>query len=261
MEEKASPLRPSPWGFRNRRFLIGTDTELGSTPRLCYNLTYRQKLDTGEFAMKRLYHMFAALLFAVTAATPALSDNVIDQWAYVKIPPAPALKPAIIDPAKTALLLFDFTTQTCSVERRPRCAANMQGLAKLLADARARNMYVVYSVATANTSRTDIMPEIAPREGELVLPSLGPDKFIGSDLEKDFKARGITTLILNGTAAHTTVLHTGASAALRGFDVVVPVDGMASNDSFTEAYTAWHLVNAARVMTKVTLTSVRMISF
>ena len=38
---------------------------------------------------------------------------------------APALKPAVVDPATTALLLFDFTTQTCSTERRPRCAASI----------------------------------------------------------------------------------------------------------------------------------------
>lgn len=201
----------------------------------------------------------AAILLGL--AGPAFADNVIEQWGDVKLPPAPELKAAKIDPAKTALLLFDFTTQTCSLDRRPRCAANISGLAKLLAEARNRNMAVIYSVAVANTSRADIIPEIAAREGEPVLPPLGPDKFVNSDLEKDLKARGITAVILTGTAAHTTVLHTGASAALRGFDVIVPVDGMSSNESFTEAYTAWHLVNAARVMAKVTLTRVGMISF
>jgi len=201
----------------------------------------------------------AAILLGL--AGPAFADNVIEQWGDVKLPPAPELKAAKIDPAKTALLLFDFTTQTCSQDRRPRCAANISGLAKLLAEARSRNMAVIYSVAVANTSRADIIPAIAAREGEPVLPPLGPDKFVNSDLEKDLKARGITAVILTGTAAHTTVLHTGASAALRGFDVIVPVDGMSSNESFTEAYTAWHLVNAARVMAKVTLTRVGMISF
>ncbi len=204
--------------------------------------------------------IFAAAI-ALALPAPAMADNVIEQWSEVKLPPAPALKAAKINPAKTALLLFDFTTQTCSQERRPRCAANIPGLAKLLAEARARNMAVIYSVAVANTSRADIMPGIAPRDSEPVLPPLGPDKFVNSDLEKDLKARGITAVILTGTAAHTTVLHTGASAALRGFDVIVPVDGMSSNESFTEAYTAWHLVNAARVMAKVTLTRVGMIGF
>jgi hypothetical protein len=53
----------------------------------------------------------------------------------------------------------------------------------------------------------------------------------------------------------------GATGPLRGFKVVVPVDGMSSNEAFSEAYTAWHMVNAARIMNGVTLTRVNMISF
>ncbi len=208
----------------------------------------------------RLHAYLAAIVFACLPVT-ALADNVIDQWSAVQLPPAPELKPANADPAKTALLLFDFTIQTCSTERRPRCAANLPALAKLLAEARAKNVLVIYSVALPNTGRPDIMKEIAPRDNEAVLPALGPDKFIASDLEKDLKARGITSIILTGTAANTTVLVTGGSAALRGFNVIVPIDGMSSNESFTEAYTAWHLVNSARIMTKVTLTKASMISF
>ena len=68
-------------------------------------------------------------------------------------------------------------------------------------------------------------------------------------------------MILTGTAAQTTVLHTGAAAALRGMRVVVPVDGMSSNDAFGELYTAWHLASAARIMNQVTLTTVDMIAY
>jgi nicotinamidase-related amidase len=55
------------------------------------------------------------------------------------------------------------------------------------------------------------------------------------------------------------VLHTAASAALRGFGVVVPVDGMSSDDLFPELYTAWHLSTAARISTQVTLTRIDLI--
>lgn len=186
---------------------------------------------------------------------------LLDEWKNVPLPPAPELKPAKIDPATTALLLLDFTNQTCTPERRPRCAAQVPGLAKLLTDARAHKMFVVFSVATAGSSAKDILAPLAAQDGEPVLPPLGPDKFIGSDLEKNLKDRGIKTLIVTGTAAHTSVLHTGGAAALRGFKVVAPVDGMSSNDAFPELYTAWHLVNAARIMNEVTLTRTDMISY
>jgi nicotinamidase-related amidase len=198
---------------------------------------------------------------SVAIAAPLDAQTIVDEWASVKMPAPPALKPAKIDPKTTALLLFDFTHQTCSQERRPRCAASVPKLKKLLDDARSNNMFVVWSVATADSKPSDILPEIAPRAGEPVLPSLGPDKFIKSDFEKMLQDRGVKTVIITGTAAHTTVLHTGGEAALRGFKVIAPVDAMSSNDQFTEAYTAWHLANAARIMNATTLTRVDMISY
>ena len=213
--------------------------------------------------MNPFRHMLlASLLGAAVMASPAAqAQGVLDDWASVKMPPAPALKPAVIDPKTTALMLFDFTTQTCSQERRPRCAASMPKMKKLLEDARARGMFVVYSVALPNTGEKDMMPEIAPRAGEPILPPLGPDKFLNSDFEKMLKEKGVQTIILNGTAAQSTVLHTGGAAALRGFNVVVPIEGMSSNDAFPELYTAYHLTTAARIDAKVTLTRVDMITY
>ena len=195
------------------------------------------------------------------ASIAARAQGVLDDWEKVALPPAPAVKPAVIDPATTALLLFDFTTQTCSQERRPRCAASMPKMARLLADARAKKMLVIYSVALANTTAKDMMPEITPGDGEAVLPSLGPNKFLNSGFEKMLRDKGVTTIILNGTAAQSTVLHTGGEAALRGFNVVVPIDGMSSNEAFPELYTAYHLTSAARIADKVTLTRADMISY
>jgi nicotinamidase-related amidase len=213
--------------------------------------------------MRRRQAAFAAALVAVclAAGRPAHADNVLAEWGNVKLPAPPAVKAATVDARRTALLLFDFTNQTCTPERRPRCAANVPNLEKLLAKARRAGMFVVYSVPGAGATAQDILATIAPAGDEPVLPPLGPDKFLGSDFEAMLKSRGIDTVILTGTAAHTTVLHTGGAAALRGFKVVVPVDGMASNEPFSELYTTWHLVNAARIMNQVTLTTVDMIGY
>jgi nicotinamidase-related amidase len=204
--------------------------------------------------------LFASVL-ALAAMPAAQAQGVLDDWASVRPPPPPALKPAVVDPKTTALLLFDFTTQTCSQERRPRCAASMPKMKQLLEDARARGMFVIYSVALANTGEKDMMPEIAPRSGEPILPPLGPDKFLNSDFEKMLKDRGVQTIIINGTAAQSTVLHTGGEAALRGFNVIAPIEGMSSNEAFPELYTAYHLATAARIEARTTLTRVDMISY
>ena len=123
-----------------------------------------------------------------------------------------------------------------------------------MTEARAKGALIIYSVAVPNSVPADILKELTPAAGELVLPPLGPDKFIGSDLEKTLKDKGIKTVVAMGTQAQTSVLHTAGAAALRGFKVIVPVDGMSADDVFPELYTAWHLATAARISPQVTLT-------
>lgn len=203
-----------------------------------------------------------SILAAATAIPPAAcAETVIDEWASVKLPPAPALKPVTLVPRETAVLAMDFTTQTCTPQRRLRCANQVPQVAKLLAEARQKGAFIVYSVALPGSTAADILKEVTPAAGEPVLPPLGPDKFVNSDLDKMLKERGIKTVIAIGTQAHTSVLHTGASAALRGYKVIVPVDGMSGDDAWPEAYTAWHLANAARIGPQVTLTRMDMIKF
>ncbi len=202
------------------------------------------------------------LLIAAASIMPARAETIIDEWSSVKLPPPPQLKPVKIDaPRETALLIMDLTNQTCTKERRPRCAAAVGKVQKLVAAAREKGVFVVYSVPGAGATAADVLKELAPASGEPVLPPLGPDKFIDGELDKMLKQHGIKTVIALGTQAQTSVLHTGATAALKRFKVVVPVDAMSSDDAFPELYTAWHLANAARIGPQVTLTTTEMIGF
>jgi nicotinamidase-related amidase len=164
-------------------------------------------------------------------------------------------------PKETALLVMDFTVQTCTPERRKRCADSVPAVKKFVNEARDNGSLIIYSVAVPNSKPSDVLKELAPAVGEEVLPPLGPDKFINSDLEAMLKSKGIKTVVAMGTQAQTSVLHTGGEAALRGFKVIVPVDAMSADDLFPELYTAWHLANAARISNQVTLTKLDMIKF
>ena len=204
----------------------------------------------------------AGVLAAVfLMASPLEAQTIIDEWSAAKLPPPPQLKPAKVEAKEAALLVMDFTTQTCSSQRRPRCAASIPKIAKLVGDARGKGTLVIYSIAGTGATPASIVQELGPAPGETILPALGPDKFIGSDLEQTLKARGIKTVIAVGTQAQTSVLHTAGAAALRGFTVIVPVDGMSSDDAFPELYTAWHLSTASRIADKTTLTKTDMVEF
>ena len=108
----------------------------------------------------------------------------------------------------------------------------MPKVKKFVEAAREQGALIIYSVAVPNSVPTDVLKDLTPAAGEQVLPPLGPDKFINSDLEKTLKDKGIKTVVAMGTQAQTSVLHTGGEAALRGFKVIVPVDAMSADDLF-----------------------------
>jgi nicotinamidase-related amidase len=205
--------------------------------------------------------LVGALIALYLAMSAGQAQTLIEEWGTAKFPPPPPLKPAKIVPAETALLVMDFTVQTCTEQRRPRCAASVPKVLKLVNEARSKGALIIYSVAVPKSVPTDILNELTPAAGEQVLPPLGPDKFINSNLEKTLRDKHITTVVTMGTQAQTSVLHTGATAALKGFNVIVPVDGMSADEVFPELYTAWHLATAARISAKVTLTKFDLISF
>ncbi len=204
--------------------------------------------------MKR--YLTAALALAALAA-PAWGADIVDEWASVKAPPAPTLKPVTVDAKTTALLLLDFVTRNCG--QRPRCVATLPAMKKLLAEARAHELPVIYSVG-AGSSMADTMPDLAPLAGEPHV-SAGPDKFVGSDLEKMLKDKGITTVIVTGVASNGAVLFTAAGAAMRGMHVIVPVDGMSAGDPYADLSTVFTFSNAPTLSTRTTLTRIDMIKF
>jgi nicotinamidase-related amidase len=202
--------------------------------------------------------ILAATAALVLATAPLNAATIIDDWANVKAPPAPALKPVTVDPKTTALLLLDFINPNCT--NRPRCIGSLPVMNALLKQARDKGAMIVYSVA-GQATKANIMKELTPADGDPVVRS-SVDKFIGTDLEKILRDKGIQTVIVTGTAAHGAVLYTGSAAALKGLNVVVPVDGMSSEDPFYEQATAWLLAKGTGgIGPKVTLTKSDMIKF
>lgn len=190
----------------------------------------------------------------------AQSKTIIDEWASVQPPKPPELKAVKIDaPKSTAYLVLDMVKQTCNNERRPRCVVSVPKVQAFLTQARSKGVSVIYSYTSSSTP-ADIFPELAPLAGEPLVRA-SADKFVGTDLEKILRDKGIKTVIVIGTAAHGAVISTGSQAAFRGFKVIVPVDGMSSENTYFEQYTAHHLTQAPGVAQQVTLTKFDMIQF
>jgi nicotinamidase-related amidase len=211
---------------------------------------------------RRLIGCAALAALALVLAVPqAGAADIMAEWATVKLPPAPALKPVTLDGKTTALLILDVMKDSCA--RRPRCAEMAPNLKKLHDASRAAGAMVFYTlVGGGSPTAADVVAGMTPKEGEWVVQR-GPDKFLGSPLEQRLKERGIKSVIVTGTSAQGVGIGTGSGAAQRGYDVIVPVDGLASDDAFMELYAAYHLAKGgpAIVTEKVTLTRSDMIKF
>lgn len=207
--------------------------------------------------MKR--HLIAVVV-AVAAcglALPAQANNIVDEWASVKQPPAPQLKPVTVDPKTTALLMLDFMNQSCG--KRPRCVASIPAMKKLLGEARAAKATVIYSIIN-NSTPADVIKDVAPQADEPHV-SGGPDKFLHTDLEKILKDKGIKTVMAVGTSSNGAVFFVASGAIFRGMNVIIPVDGMSSIDAVAEYATVLGFMTAPQVSNKTTLTRSDMIKF
>jgi nicotinamidase-related amidase len=221
---------------------------------------------------RRLVLPLAAIIAAFGYAGPTAAQTIIDEWQSIKAPPPPELKSVTLERKTTALLVMDLIKQLCNEQNRPRCVASIPKVAKLLAAARDSGVTVVYTIVPSVGPNApppvigDTIPAIAPKGDEPVVTS-AVDKFIlrnqDTGLEKMLKDKGITSVITVGTAVHGAVLYTASAAALRGFDVIVPVDGMSGNGQivYDEQAVAFILTHAPVLSPKITLTSVDMIKF
>jgi len=210
--------------------------------------------------LSRSAGLLGAALGALVACHGAASaQSVVDEWSSIAAPPAPALKPVSLDAKTTALLVMDFVRQSCNEKSRPRCVASIPKVKAMIAAAKAKGVTVMWTLPPG-PKPGDFLPDIAPPAGtKFVVASV--NKFFGTDLEKMLKAKGITTLVTVGTSAHGAVLYTASAAVPRGFNVVVPVDGMSASVPYAEQATAYILSTAPTVASKVTLTRGDMIAY
>lgn len=210
--------------------------------------------------MKERLHTLAAMLAVATAlcvAGPAVAGDIIADWNKAKTPKAPELKKVTVSAKDTAVVSMDLQSTSCVHGKRERCVDTIPHVKDLLTRARAKGMLVVHT-HTSSATPEKILKEVAPKKGEPIFSS-SVDKFYDTGLTKLLKDKGIKTVILVGTSAEGTVIGSATGGAIRGFKVIVPVDGMSSNNPYAEQYVAWHLVHSPGTRRAATLTRIGMI--
>jgi nicotinamidase-related amidase len=206
--------------------------------------------------LRRVLGLLALLAIASACTAPAATPSPTPPQATAAAPtaaatastspaPNPNLAPALpapvavtLDPKSTALVVLDIINPTCSA--RPACNDSIPAIQALIKKARDASVPVVYTnTAAANA----IVPQVAPAAGDVTVVPTNADKFNNPDFDATFKAKKVTTLLLVGTRANGAVLYTAFEANVRGYTVVVAVDGISGSIPFETTVAEWQMLN------------------
>ena len=158
----------------------------------------------------------------------------------LQAPPSPDPVVVTLDPAKTAMLVFDIVDPIC--ERFPVCRTHLAPAAAALLT-RARKAGVTVGYGTRGHHKGHWLPEVAPQPGDIQIENQAQDRFYNTELDKLLKAKGITTLILVGWKVSGSVTYTSVGATLRGYTVVVPIDASLDASDFEIAVGRHQILN------------------
>lgn len=156
-----------------------------------------------------------------------------------------------IDPRSTALLIVDMQNDFVREDGKlpvPGAEETVPAIRRLREFARRHGMQVYYTQDShhagdpefeywgehvlVGTDGWEIVDELEPGPADRVFRKERYDGFYGTDLEQTLEEQGIEALIVCGTVANICVLHTAGSAAIRWYDVILPVDCVSAIEEF-----------------------------
>ena len=152
-------------------------------------------------------------------------------------------------------------------EYQARAQRVIPPLARLLAAARRSGITVIYATdahqsgdselkkwpphAMQGTRQAEIVPDLAPQPGDVVLGKSTYSPFTSTAIEAVLRERGITRLVIAGLHTDCCARHTSGDAFQKGFDLVWVTDAL---QAFTEEahragleyFKAWYAIDPER---------------
>lgn len=163
-----------------------------------------------------------------------------------------------LDARTTALVVIDLQRGIATIATVPYSSDNVRAKSAQLADAfRAKQSLVVlvrvdpgpggilFPRPITDVQRpplagtadfAEIMPEMGPRPGDVVVTKYHPCAFNGTDLDIQLRRRGIQTIVLCGIATNVGVEATARIGFEYGYNLVFADDAMSARDA--ELHTA-----------------------
>ena len=184
----------------------------------------------------------------------------------LQMPATPEPDRVALDPKTTAVMVLDYVEDICNSQAK--CKNGMlPAVTPFLARARKAGLTVAYGTRAQNM--THWMPEVAPMAGDIKVINTAQDRFYGTDLDKELKAKGVKTIIMVGWKISGSVTYTSVGAMAHGYTVVIPTDTTAATSDYEQTIGFYNvlnsgtanLANTALKPNSVTLTRTDLVNF
>lgn len=169
----------------------------------------------------------------------------------VEVPEIEISEDVEVDPRRTALVVVDMQHDFVDEDGAlpvPGAPDTVPRIGRLLDWAHGRDVPVFYTQDThrqgdpeweiwgrhveRGTRGWEIVEELAPRDGDVVFEKVRYDGFYDTGLDHALRLAGVDTLVVCGTVANICVHYTAASAGLRWYRVIHPVDALSALTPF-----------------------------
>jgi nicotinamidase-related amidase len=91
----------------------------------------------------------------------------------------------------------------------------------------------------------EFVPEIGPREGDVIITKRQWGAFYGTDLDLQLRRRGVRTIVLGGIATNMGVESTARDAFERGYELIFVEDAMSS------MIAEWHAFSVTQIFPRI----------
>ncbi len=163
----------------------------------------------------------------------------------LKLPKKLEVKNVKLNPSESALVVIDVQNDFANPSGKLYAKGAekvIQPIKKLLAKARSAGATIIFTQdwhikgdpefeiwgehTLANTWGAEIVDELKPEKTDIIIRKPSYDAFYSTSLDHVLRARKIKKLILTGLLGNVCVLCTAVGAAVRGYQLVIPIDAV-----------------------------------
>jgi nicotinamidase-related amidase len=107
---------------------------------------------------------------------------------------------------------------------------------------RKAGLTVAYGTRAQNMTKW--LKEVAPAANDIKVINTAQDRFYGTDLDRQLKAKGIKTLIMVGWKISGSITYTSVGAMAHDYTVVIPVDTTSAGSDYETTIGFYNVLNS-----------------